>query len=355
MVLALFAAFVVWNGGVVLGKSPFISKTPLSASELISGKGDKSNHVATLHFPQMLYIWPFIVFFSIPLLLPAILGALLPKSYLPTFLQPFVRSALPNHTSKFVASATILTLTLTAIDRNTIIHPFTLADNRHYIFYVFRILLAHPTIKYLAALVYLICAWAALRALGVPSSTTTPQTPKPTKGPSAPHNGAPQTDTSHGEQPVSTIAVWLLTSTLCLVTAPLVEPRYFILPWVTWRLMLPGHQECDSFPPRALDSSGTTENQQKPLHSERKASEKVISSDARPQQPAPSSSSSSSSSAVGRRPGGILDNVFPRHGDWRLRLETMWFLGINAVTGYVFLYRGFEWPQEPGIVQRFMW
>jgi hypothetical protein len=25
------------------------------------------------------------------------------------------------------------------------------------------------------------------------------------------------------------------------------------------------------------------------------------------------------------------------------------------VTGYVFLYKGFEWPQEPGKVQRFMW
>jgi alpha-1,2-glucosyltransferase len=35
--------------------------------------------------------------------------------------------------------------------------------------------------------------------------------------------------------------------------------------------------------------------------------------------------------------------------------ETFWFLLINTVTGYVFLYRGFEWPQEPGKVQRFMW
>jgi alpha-1,2-glucosyltransferase len=41
--------------------------------------------------------------------------------------------------------------------------------------------------------------------------------------------------------------------------------------------------------------------------------------------------------------------------DYRLWLETAWFLLINFVTGYVFLYRGFEWPQEPGLVQRFMW
>jgi alpha-1,2-glucosyltransferase len=36
-------------------------------------------------------------------------------------------------------------------------------------------------------------------------------------------------------------------------------------------------------------------------------------------------------------------------------LETVWFIIVNAVTGYVFLYKGFEWPQEPGKVQRFMW
>jgi len=38
-----------------------------------------------------------------------------------------------------------------------------------------------------------------------------------------------------------------------------------------------------------------------------------------------------------------------------LVLETVWYIAINAVTGYLFLYRGFEWPQEPGKVQRFMW
>jgi alpha-1,2-glucosyltransferase len=36
-------------------------------------------------------------------------------------------------------------------------------------------------------------------------------------------------------------------------------------------------------------------------------------------------------------------------------VETAWFLIINLITGYVFLYKGFEWPQEPGKTQRFMW
>lgn len=41
--------------------------------------------------------------------------------------------------------------------------------------------------------------------------------------------------------------------------------------------------------------------------------------------------------------------------DPRLWLETAWFAAINVVTAYVFLYKGFEWKQEPGNVQRFMW
>ena len=41
--------------------------------------------------------------------------------------------------------------------------------------------------------------------------------------------------------------------------------------------------------------------------------------------------------------------------DHRLWLETVWFLLVDGVTGYVFLKRGFEWKQEPGRVQRFMW
>ena len=41
--------------------------------------------------------------------------------------------------------------------------------------------------------------------------------------------------------------------------------------------------------------------------------------------------------------------------DHRLWLETVWFLIVNGVTCYVFLFKGFEWPQEKGKVQRFMW
>jgi alpha-1,2-glucosyltransferase len=41
--------------------------------------------------------------------------------------------------------------------------------------------------------------------------------------------------------------------------------------------------------------------------------------------------------------------------DKRLWLETLWFGVVNAGTMWLFLHRGFEWEQEPGSVQRFMW
>jgi alpha-1,2-glucosyltransferase len=50
-----------------------------------------------------------------------------------------------------------------------------------------------------------------------------------------------------------------------------------------------------------------------------------------------------------------------RKVDVRLVLETMWFVGINVGTMYMFLWRGFYWRGEDGgvvdggRVQRFMW
>jgi alpha-1,2-glucosyltransferase len=91
-----------------------------------------------------------------------------------------------------------------------------------------------------------------------------------------------------------------------MVTAPLVEPRYFILPWVMWRLHLPSSPTPAMF------------RQKRPkLESEKARADTITNA--------------------------------PKF------LETVWFIIISAVTGYVFLYKGFEWPQEPGKIQRFMW
>lgn len=298
-ILGLFVGFVIWNGGVVLG--------------------DKSNHVATIHMPQMLYLWPYIMFFSLPIVLYVTskrLSTLLAFPWPPVLSKSDRKSttsapqlAMPTTQtfSTYVATRALLffaftALALLAVHYNTIVHPFTLADNRHYVFYVFKILRMHWSLKYLAAPVYVLCAWIVLGAMGGMASRTSARTAK------SPANQGPSTvvgvkseGISQGSAFLNTatttrtsfVLIWLATTTLSLVTAPLVEPRYYIIPWLVWRLQV--------LPPSLVQDS------------------------------------------AGRSSSLVL---------W---LETAWLLLINAVTGYIFLYRGFEWPQEAGVVQRFLW
>lgn len=317
--------------------------------------GHKEFHSAGVHLAQMLYIWPYFAFFSWPLLVPPALNVLLPRKLLPKYLDygfPEKQTKLP----RVVTALIVLPIMLTIVHFNTIVHPFTLADNRHYVFYAFRLLLGiHPAIKYAAVLVYFLCGWAVISAFGFstiqvpPRLLQVPSTAKPAS-PAAAFTATEQRKESRQslraarkttakkskpalqkpnpispevfariqehliqrqkQQPVSPrvsfVLVWLTATALSLVTAPLVEPRYFIIPWVMWRLHLP--------PSPTLSSS---------------------------RQHPPSDES-------GRARADLATHA-PKF------LETLWFIAINAVTGYVFLYNGFEWPQEPGKIQRFMW
>ncbi|KAL2061583.1 hypothetical protein VTL71DRAFT_6960 [Oculimacula yallundae] len=302
--LASFVAFVFWNGGVVLG--------------------DKANHVATIHIPQMLYIWPLMAFFSAPLIVPvgvAFLQRLLRLLRLPLFPRLVWQYLLVGF---YMGVALVVTLLI--VKFNTIIHPFTLADNRHYMFYVFRYtILKHSLIRYILAPLYLICGYLVYLTLGTQSSNPSDalRYKKSSKDSDdddddddddmlSQSNGVTETESPT----TSFVLILLATTALSLITAPLVEPRYFIIPWVIWRLNVP------SLPALA--------------HS-----------------PKPQSI---------KRGGDLSDSIASwikfwgwQGHDYRLWLETAWFLVINAVTGYMFLHRGFEWKQEPGNVQRFMW
>jgi len=317
LLLVSFAGFVVWNGGVVLGmsSSPRLRDLPLTST------GDKSNHVATIHLPQMLYIWPLMAFFSAPLIIPVgisylqVLAALLSIPLFPRLVQKYLL------VSSYIAVA--LATTLAIIKCNTIIHPFTLADNRHYMFYVFRYtILRHLLIRYVLAPIYLACTYLIYLTLSGPwqPASTVLQTKI--------SNGTIQKQEKQPEIPESKVAeiegpttsfllILLVTTALSLITAPLVEPRYFIIPWVIWRLNVP------TLPSRTTPAAT--------MQKQRKA----------------------------RRPSDMAVEFIKYWGweghEYRLWLETAWFLIVNFVTGYVFLYRGFEWPQEPGLVQRFMW
>ncbi|ROV99487.1 hypothetical protein VMCG_06398 [Cytospora schulzeri] len=386
-VMGLFVAFVLWNGGVVLG--------------------DKSNHVATIHLPQMLYIWPLFAFFSAPLLLLPFLMLLFPliwDTYTKYQWGEVLRSQAQdkgdygaegkaaeaqdpaeqdNDLSKFqdiyltygrnlniAGCVSLVPVALAIVHLNTIIHPFTLADNRHYMFYVFRYtILRAEWVRYALAPVYVLCwalCWKALEGCrpnynkaqdedcpvaqqnqgrcglinrpSIDGSVTFPSSQYTTRQKladlaSGRHNGnrnpPPQSphdylddsrSVSTSSPSLSTALLWVLTTALSLVTAPLVEPRYFILPWVFWRLLMPAWSAHTCHRPRSEGDRPRT-----------------------------------SVSPLGKlfRLG--------RSVDVRLVLETVWFLVINLVTAYMFIARPFYWRAADGTlldggrVQRFMW
>ncbi|RYP80259.1 hypothetical protein DL769_002561 [Monosporascus sp. CRB-8-3] len=347
LVLFIFVGFVIVNGGVVLG--------------------DKSNHVATLHLAQLLYIWPLFVFFSAPLFIPQTLNVAT-SAYRAAFNSATSRSAGQPLKTKFhpanqqapkqppalktinrlgsntalqtcVVTAGALAAAVAIVRFNTVVHPFTLADNRHYMFYVFRYsILRAPWVRYALAPAYAVCGWlcwTALRGYGGPRRATSDTSPSSgsavaSSNPSPPAVGkeeekstaAPATsqgdaaDAAGAPPPTSTVLVLLLATALSLMTAPLVEPRYFILPWVFWRLHVPAW---------------------------------------RPPFPSPSSLSQARGRPPAPEPPG------PADVDPRLVLELLWFALINAGTMYVFLAKPFYWRAadgtllDDGRVQRFMW
>ncbi|KAI5275721.1 hypothetical protein E4T47_01233 [Aureobasidium subglaciale] len=329
LVLGFFGSFVLWNGGVVLG--------------------DKSNHVATLHLPQMLYIWAYTSFFSFGLTYPFFAQGLLAVFAtvpLVAILEPLLifsrRKFLPRPA---VLIGFILVIAV-AVRYNTIVHPFTLADNRHFTFYVFRYLLAHPIIKYLAIPIYMSCAWSVLQALGAPAQVFQIKEDEkddgkglasqkhPSKSKSSKSSNSDQrqllrlNDAPFGEgSTISFVLIWLLVSALQLITAPLVEPRYFILPWIMWRLRVP-----QAHPGASLITRPTHKNWKQWWNKERQRRDIDHQSWS-----------------------NWLYVVLWAEHDHRLYLETLWFGIINTGVGYIFLNWGFEWPQEPGKTQRFMW
>lgn len=296
--VAAFAAFIVFNGGVVLG--------------------DKSNHIPAIHTAQLLYLWPFLVFFSWPfayqhlIRVPLTFFARLPVvSHLEHFLLFKRRALLP----RVIILGMFMFFALVAVRFNTLIHPFILADNRHYVFYVFRIIRAKWWIRYAATPAYIACAWLSIQALGsAPQSRTKPSgpadpTPSNERAATTASRGSPRRllplpDTTESAN-TSFLLIWLFTTTLTLVSAPLVEPRYFILPWIFFRIHLPL-----SHPHQLKGTDGTALT--------------------------------------------LKSKLWDQH-DKRLWLETLWFVAVNAATMWGFLNKGFEWEQEPGNVQRFMW
>lgn len=274
--------------------------------------------MASIHPVKMLYIWPYFMFFSFPILYPYLMGGLVPRG----MSSRTLRSVRLPQPPRLLLQLFSMILMLVVVHLNTTVHPFTLADNRHYMFYVFRLLLRHRLIKYAVVPVYFYCAFATTAAFGgtldaqenIAQKSSSIRIQHNQRDKTSPPGEASQLGGLH----ISFVLLWFCATTLSLVTAPLVEPRYFIIPWLVWRL----HIHCPRTKLIATESKKNKHVKQKNFFS-------------------------------------ILDGVtnsfvYASYGH-RLWLETAWFLFINWATTYIFLYWGFEWPQEPGKVQRFMW
>ncbi|XP_060634395.2 dol-P-Glc:Glc(2)Man(9)GlcNAc(2)-PP-Dol alpha-1,2-glucosyltransferase [Anolis sagrei] len=154
--------------------------------------GDRSSHEACLHFPQIFYFLSFTLFFSFPHLLN--LGKIVNFCH-----------SVKTHILQY----TILTVvSLFLVWKFTFAHKYLLADNRHYTFYVWRkIFQRHELVKYLLVPVYIFAGWSFTDALKSKS------------------------------------IFWNLVYFVCLFAATvpqkLLEFRYFILPYMIFRLNIP--------------------------------------------------------------------------------------------------------------------
>eukprot|EP00256_Glycine_max_P063614 XP_014633454.1 dol-P-Glc:Glc(2)Man(9)GlcNAc(2)-PP-Dol alpha-1,2-glucosyltransferase isoform X2 [Glycine max] len=130
MVVVAFLLFVYWNGSVVLGA--------------------KEAHAVTPHFAQMLY------FSLVSVLAQAPMHFTITQAV--DLFQMFRKSRPLLYFQMFLA----LVVGLLSVHFFSVAHPYLLADNRHYPFYLWRkVIMAHWPIKYLLVPVY-ICSWLSM-------------------------------------------------------------------------------------------------------------------------------------------------------------------------------------------------
>eukprot|EP00457_Paulinella_chromatophora_P004361 gb/GEZN01004373.1/.p1 GENE.gb/GEZN01004373.1/~~gb/GEZN01004373.1/.p1 ORF type:complete len:553 (-),score=72.13 gb/GEZN01004373.1/:322-1848(-) len=176
MVIYWFIVFVWLNQGVALG--------------------DRSHHQAGLHVPQLFYFVAFALLFS---------GT---TAFTPKLLREFITDlweTMSHGSSAFFLVQALMTM-VQAVRHFTFAHPFLLADNRHYTFYLWKaIWRRNPYYKYALIPLYVYGFWAIHRML------------RPRRS-------------------VLWQCLFLTCTALAVVPAPLVEFRYFITPFMLLHL-----------------------------------------------------------------------------------------------------------------------
>ena len=100
--------------------------------------GDRSAHTATIHLPQLGYFTAFFTALTLPYAVKNI------KDFL---------VGMKQHYGKVVVVGLLMAI---IIEYNTMAHPYLLADNRHYTFYIWRkVFMRHWVVKFLLIPVYI--------------------------------------------------------------------------------------------------------------------------------------------------------------------------------------------------------
>lgn len=164
--------------------------------------GDRASHEAVLNFPQLFYFFAFALVFSLPV-------SLCHQRAL-RFLHALRRQPL---FFLLLAAASLL-----LVWKCTFVHRYLLADNRHYTFYLWRrVVQRHELARFALVPAYVFAAWNLFDALR------------------------------------SRSLFWSLAFLACLLAATvpqkLLELRYFIVPYLMYRL----HMPLPSLPRLALE------------------------------------------------------------------------------------------------------
>ncbi|KAF7845496.1 dol-P-Glc:Glc(2)Man(9)GlcNAc(2)-PP-Dol alpha-1,2-glucosyltransferase isoform X1 [Senna tora] len=220
MVLVAFVLFVFWNGSIVLGA--------------------KEAHTVTPHFAQILYFSLFSVLALAPMHFTA--------SQAVDLFQYFWKHMKLGFFLGFMA----LIAGFVSVHFFSVAHPYLLADNRHYPFYLWRkVIMAHWSIKYLLVPLYIWSWLSIIYTLG------------------------------KFRNKIWVLAYFVATAAV-LVPAPLIEFRYYTIPFYFLAL------HCNNEDSRSW----------------------------------------------------LLTGII--------------YIGVNAFTMMMFLFKPFTWNHEPGI-QRFIW
>jgi alpha-1,2-glucosyltransferase len=181
---------LIHHFGMLLLCLAFVLFVLLNGNSIVVG--DKTNHVMSLHLPQMMYF----MLFAVGMTVPNWLGVIA------------IKSALSSIWRNKLLSLSLISFFLLSAHFFTLAHPFLLADNRHYTFYLWKDFFARWTWwKYAMAPVYLVAAAIMQRSWSSTESKS-----------------------------LLFQAIYWFVVGLCLVPTPLLEFRYFTTPIVMWFL-----------------------------------------------------------------------------------------------------------------------